>query len=392
MNKKLVSVLALLLAMVLLLSACGSKSASSGNNAKTGELETINVALEFCLSGPAAWVGTLMQAATQVGLSDYEDDFAALGYQINAIYNDHAASNDTAALNFTKDVEMYKCAAVISSFTGPVLTQGAMAAESKVLLLNPGAQGDQLIGLSDYVFTTVPTVNLISSAMADYLYNDVGYRKLACISDSSATSKIQHDDIVAAWQALGGEVVADIEPDASATDFMSYCAQILQAGAEVVLLANADDSLGVRQMQQFMQAGATDELAYINLGTGNRAFAADFKNPSYVSSQKVYSTDEVINKYESEYMVEGYPYENCAIYITNYYNSIMILYQLVKYCHDNNLAVTGENLKVAFETLGTVDIMGGSITLIEGNVVECPVEIYKGISGDVQLVSTYYDD
>lgn len=388
MKKTLISVLALVLAMVMILSACGGAGAGSK---KDSDLENINVALEFCLSGGAAWVGSLMKAATEVALSDYADDFAALGYKINPVYSDHEASNDTAALNFTKDVELSKAVAVISSFTGPVVTQAAMAGDYKTLLLNPGAQGDQVIGLSEYLFTTVPTVSVVANALTDYLYNVEGYRKLALLGDASSTAAAHHDNVKAAWQALGGEIVADVETAADATDFMSVCSQILDAGAEIVLLANSDDSLGIRQMTQFKQMGAPEGLAFINLGTGNRAWAAEFSYPSYVSSQKVYTTDEVIQKYESEFMVEGYPYEKCATYITNYYNSVGILYQLVKYCHDNNMTITGENLKTAFEKLGTVDIMGGSISLIEGNIVECPVEIYKGIADKVDLVSTYYE-
>lgn len=386
MKKRLISCLALVLALAMLLTACGTSAGKS-----SGGLKQINVAFEFALSGPAAWVGSLMKAATQVALDDYKDDLAALGYEINAIYNDHEGSNDTAALNFTKDVELSKAVAVVGSFTGPVVTQAAMASDYKTMLLNPGAQGDQVIGLSEYLFTTVPTVSVVASALADYLYNTEGYRKLALMGDASSTAKAQHDNFRLAWEKLGGEIVADVETAADATDYMSFCSQILDAGAEIVMLCNADDSLGIRQMTQFKQLGAPEDLAFINLGTGNRAWAADFTYPSYVSSQKVYATDEVIQKYESSYMVEGYPYDSGAIYITNYYNAVGILYQLVKYCHDNKQDITGENLKNAFAALGTVDIMGGSISLIEGNIVECPVEIYKGIAGDVQLVSTYYE-
>ena len=93
MKKRLISCLALVLALAMLLTACGTSAGKS-----SGGLKQINVAFEFALSGPAAWVGSLMKAATQVALDDYKDDLAALGYEINAIYNDHEGSNDTAAL------------------------------------------------------------------------------------------------------------------------------------------------------------------------------------------------------------------------------------------------------------------------------------------------------
>ena len=404
-KNKLHIILALILAFAMLCTACGTADDSPKNSDTPGqtapstddktpdsgkELTTVNVAYEFPLTGGAGWVGELMRAGTWVALDDYKDELAEYGVEINAIFNDHQGSNDVAASNFTKNVDLYKTPVVVTSFTGPVMTQGPMAEASKVLAINCGAQADQCIGLSDYLYNIVPAYSTVSKAFADYLYNDLGYTKMAALGDNSSTAAAQHDNFVAAWKALGGEVVADVEVAADASDYMSACAQIIDAGAEFVVLCNTNDGLSARQMTQFLQLGATD-MVFVNSGSGDRAFGKDFEQTTYVASQKVYSHPETIEQYESKYLVTDYPYANGALYVTNGYNATYIIVQLIEYCVDNGMEITGENLREAFNTLGTVNIQGGSVTLIEGNTVETPIEIYRGIAGEVELMKTYFE-
>ena len=392
--KKFTSVLALLLAMTLLLSACGT-SASKPEDKKdeNSNLETINVAFELPLTGGAGgWDGALMRAGIEIGMEMFAKDFEELGYKINPIINDHEGSADTASVNIVKDIEMYKTPLVFGTYTGPLSTMASVCEENKVLLINGRAPGDSLVGLNDWLYNTYPCYNLLCKTMAEYLYNEEGYRKIASIGDSGATSKSQHDSFVAAWKDLGGEIVCDLEVASDATDYLSYCSQVIEAGAECVLLANADDSLSVRQMGQFLQLGA-DKMGYISLGTGDVSFGKDFaSNPCYVSMVRVYATDEVKDNYTNNHKYQSYEYDAASTYVGVFVNAFMMMKQLFKYCNDNKLAITGENLKAAMDALGTFEIMGGSMSMMEGNTVKSPIDIYKGVGADVKVAASYYTD
>ena len=187
--KRTTSVLGLALAAALLLPAC---TGGTGTGVSAGtELpsvdadgnQIINVAYELPLSGGAGgWDGALMSAGIQIGLDRIRDDLAAIGVAVNPIINDHESSSDTASVNVVKDIEMYRCPVIFGTYTGPLATMAPVCAENQVLLINSRAPGDNLVGLSDWLYNTYPSYAACSAAMADCLYNDEGYRSLGILS------------------------------------------------------------------------------------------------------------------------------------------------------------------------------------------------------------------
>ena len=396
--KRTTSVLGLALAAALLLPAC---TGGTGTGVSAGtELpsvdadgnQIINVAYELPLSGGAGgWDGALMSAGIQIGLDRIRDDLAAIGVAVNPIINDHESSSDTASVNVVKDIEMYRCPVIFGTYTGPLATMAPVCAENQVLLINSRAPGDNLVGLSDWLYNTYPSYAACSAAMADCLYNDEGYRSLGIISDAGSTSKSQLDSFLAAWTAVGGTVAADVEVAADATDYLSVCAQIVQSGAEVVLMANGDDSLTRRVITQFIQLGA-GEMGYICLASGDTGYGAEFQVPCYTSQVRVYSDQEIIDTYCSDYAYQDYEWEAASTYVGTMVNGALLLKQAIGYCHANGLDYTGANLKQALDTIGTFEIMGGTITFLEGHTVESPIDIYRGVGSDIQVIRSYYEE
>ena len=394
MKKKLTSVLAIVMSMLLLLSACGTTASTptKAPDAPGANLETINVAFELPLTGASGgWDGALMRAGIEIGQKMYADEFAALGVEVKPIINDHECSSDTASVNIVKDIEMHKTPLVFGTYTGPLSTMASVCEENKVLLINGRAPGDSLVGLNDWLYNTYPCYKMCCEVMADFLYKQEGYRKVACIGDSGATSKSQHDSFVAAWEKLGGEVVCDLEVESTTTDYLSYCAQIIDSGAEVVLLCCADESLMHRLIIQFRQLGG-DKLGFINLGGGDVTYGLEFPtNPCYTSLVRIYSTDEVINEYLTNHKYQDFDFDAASTYVGVFVNAFMMMEQMFAYCRENNLPITGENLKAAVDAMGTFEIMGGSMSFVEGNTVEAPIDIYKGLGENVSVAASYYE-
>ena len=394
--KRRTSVLGIALAAALLLSGCGdttpveeSTAVPSGVDADGNQI--INIAFELPLSGGAGgWDGALMNIGVQIGMDYIREDLAEIGVAINPVINDHESSNDTASVNVVRDIEMYNCPVIFGTYTGPLTTMAPVCEENEVVLINNRASGDNLVGLNDWLYNFYPSYSLCSQALSDYLYHEEGYRKLAILSDSGSTSKSQHDAFLAAWTDLGGEVTADVEVASDAADYLSVCAQIVQSKAEVVLMANGDDSMTRRVITQFIQLGAGD-LGYICLASGDVAYGAEFSSPCFTSQVRVYAEQEIIDTYLNEYQYQDYTWEAASTYVGTMVNSAMILKQALYYCHDNGLDYTGANIKTALDTIGVFDVMGGTITLVDGHTVEAPIDIYRGVGSDIQLVASYYD-
>lgn len=394
--KKAISLLALALAAVLLLAGCSDTPPAEETVAVPSGLDAdgnqiINIAFELPLSGGAGgWDGALMNIGVQIGMDYIKEDLADIGIAINPVINDHESSNDTASVNVVRDIELYRCPVIFGTYTGPLTTMAPVCEENEVVLINNRASGDNLVGLNDWLYNFYPSYSLCSQALSEYLYQEEGYRKLAILSDSGSTSKSQHDAFLAAWTALGGEVTADVEVDSDAVDYLSVCAQIIHSDTEIVLMANGDDSMTRRVITQFIQLGGS-KLGFICLASGDVAYGSAFSNPCYTSQVRVYAEPEIIDTYLEEYLYQNYTWEAASTYVGTMVNSALILKQALYYCHDNGLDYTGANIKAALDAIGVFEVMGGTITLVEGHTVEAPIDIYRGVGSEIQLVASYYD-
>ena len=145
--KKFFAILLCLILSCSVLAGCGDAAGDTEEPDDSG-LPTINIALEAPLSGAGSWSGKAMNAGCMIALENMADQFAALGYQIKLVVNDHQASSDVAATDITKDIEFYHTPLVIGTYTGPLVTMSSVAAENQVVILNPLAMGEQLVGLA----------------------------------------------------------------------------------------------------------------------------------------------------------------------------------------------------------------------------------------------------
>lgn len=394
--KKIVALGAVATLCFACLAGCGDSDKDNLTNSDPGTsvdgLETVNIALEIPLSGSGSWAGKAMLAGAQIALSNMEEDFAELGVHINLVANDHQTSNDVAATDITKDIELYNCPVVFGSYTGPITSMIPSAEESKVLILNPAAMGDQLVGLSEWLYNLCPSYSMTCDAMAEYLYNEQELRNVVLLGDDTSTSLAQRDNFVKKWESLGGTILLNVECESETTDFLSVCSQIKNAEPECILMCSSDEDMQQRQMLQFHQLGINNSVKFAMVGMGDKAFARDFDYESYAVDVRVFCPDEVIDLYNNEYMVDNMEFSKVAFYVSNFGNAMKVVYQTMEYCVDNNLEINGENMKTALDTVGTIDTYGGEMALTEGNNVTSPVDIYRVIRGEAKQVSSYYDD
>ena len=164
-GKKIFAVLLCLSLSCAMLAGCGDGAVNNGDTPDDSGLPTINIALEAPLSGAGSWSGKAMNAGCMIALENMADQFAALGYQIKLVVNDHQASSDVAATDITKDIEFYHTPLVIGTYTGPLVTMSSVAAENQVVILNPLAMGEQLVGLSDWLYNICPSYAATCEAM-----------------------------------------------------------------------------------------------------------------------------------------------------------------------------------------------------------------------------------
>lgn len=391
MKKSVTRWLSLLLCMILcgaLLTGCGG----SGTPDVDDGLTTIHIALEAPLSGSGSWSGKAMSAGCHIALESLNEKFAALGYRVELVVNDHQASSDVAATDITKDIELYHTPLVIGTYTGPLVTMSAVAEDNHVVLINPLAMGEQLVGLSDWLYNTCPSYLATCQAMAQYLYEEQGLREVVLLGDNSSTSLAQRQVFADCWQQLGGQILSDVECETGTTDFLSVCAQIMKKNPQCIIMCSADEDMQQREMLQFSQMGLPADVAFAMVGPGNKNFAADFDYDSYAVDIRAEVPDWVLDRYNEAYVVEGMEFNSIRYTIANFGNAMLMVYQCVEWCAQNELEITGANLKQALDTLDSFQTYGGSFSFLEGNTVSTPIDIYHVVRGEAAMVGSYFDN
>lgn len=390
-EKLLVIVLCLTLA-AMTLSGCGEASGGEPGGKDDSGLTTVNVALEAPLSGPGSWSGKAMSAGCTIALENMEEQFAALGYKINLVVNDHQASSDVAATDITKDIELYRTPLVIGTYTGPLVTMSSVAEDNEVVLLNPLAMGEQLVGLNDWLYNICPSYSVTCEAMARYLYSERGIRDVVLFGDNSSTSLAQREAFIEIWEALGGTVLSDVECETGTTDFLSVCAQIIRENPQCVIMCSADEDMQQREILQFSQLGLSGDVSFAMVGPGNKNFAADFDYVSYAVDVRAEVPQAVIDRYNEAYVVDGMEFNSLRYTIANFGNAVNVLYQCMEYCSENGLEITGANLKTALDAIESFETYDGTFSFIEGNTVRTPIDIYQVVRGEAELVGSYFDE
>lgn len=115
-----------------------------------------------CITGPAAWIHDLWAPAAEIAVEEINGAGGIFGKPMEIIWEDHKSGDPKAAVSgMIKLADMDKTPFVIVTFTPPNVACQPIAAEKKILQVNIGAWGPQLIG-KPYLFNS----RLVASILA----------------------------------------------------------------------------------------------------------------------------------------------------------------------------------------------------------------------------------
>lgn len=213
--KKIIALL-LALVMVFALAACGSKADTSP--IKIGHL---------CdLTGVESMTGQQAQEAMDTAVK-YVGEICGRAIEV---YHQDTKSDASAAVDAARTlVETYD----VDVIFGPSLIghKGAIAnwakeAEVPVIYYNPTPE--MMIKGNEWVIGTAGANPQMPTAIADYVYNELGWRKVVTLTKDDTGGKSYMDPFVANFTAMGGEVLAQAwAPSADNTDYASYLTQLV---------------------------------------------------------------------------------------------------------------------------------------------------------------------
>lgn len=219
--KKAIALL-LALVMVFALAACGNKAEDLGP-IKIGHL---------CdLTGVEAMTGKEAKEAMD-NAAKYIGEIC--GRPIEVIHQD-TKSDTSAAVDAARIlVETYD----VDVIFGPSLIghKGAIAnwakeAEVPVIYYNPTPE--MMIKGNEWVIGTAGANPQMPTVIADYVYNELGWRKVVTLTKDDTGGQSYMNPFVANFTALGGEVLAQAwAPSSDNTDYASYLTQLVPYAEE----------------------------------------------------------------------------------------------------------------------------------------------------------------
>ena len=265
--KKIIALL-LALVMVFALVACGAKEPVA-NEEKTPAVENtpaneavgdINTEVEPTdpeivvdyenpivighladLTGNEASTGTLAETAVQFAANLINAQGGIAGRAVKIETLDTASSASNAAIGVQTLVEEKGAVAIIGpTQIGHKQAVAPVAADYGVPVMCYNGTPAFLAKKNEYFMSSGGGTAQMPTAMADYLYNELGYRTIICISQQGTAGKNYVGPLITNFEAMGGKVVGYsneeakyIEVPADATDIESYLMNLPEADALV---------------------------------------------------------------------------------------------------------------------------------------------------------------
>ena len=349
-------VLALVLAVLMIVSMCACSSAK-----KEATVETIKIGLAFPMSGTAAMAGKYSTHGADV-LKEELGGKITVGnkeYPVEFVTMDTEGSEEKTTNVYQKLIEEEKVIAIVGPDSSKCMLAAApIAQNAKCPAITTFGTNTAVTKVGNYIFRACFIDPFQGSVAAAYC-DQQGY-KTACImfNNADAYAVGLKDAFV---ENFKGEVLA-IE-EYSGSDVKDYNVQLTKLAAQnpdVLLLPNLNVELGL-QIQQARTAGLNCPII-----CGDSADTPDVANVAgpaiegvaYVSAFSAESTDEAAKKFVDAY-VKLYPDElpNSNAELT-YETAKMVVWAI-----QNAKTLDRDGVRDALDTIDGLELPSGKITM-----------------------------
>lgn len=254
--------------------------------------DTIKIGYEAWASGPDAYFGMVAIAALEDYIEEINAKGGLLGKQVELVWYDISKDFSESVNATNKLINMDHVTAIIGPDGSPfAITLGDIVKEAKVPLLpNCGAVNvtvDDNGETKPYVFRVAPVSTLQYETLAHYVYDVMGVRRVACISETTNISSVEAVQFFnECFKSLGGEIVAEESYMLNDNEFRAQITSIVQHDPEYI----------------FMPAAAYKEVCNFAIQLSDMGYADKIK---ILGSDAWYNTDALA--------VAGKELEGCIV-------------------------------------------------------------------------------
>ena len=227
-------VVALLIAVSMILSACGG--AAGGN---------IKIAILAPLSGSVATFGQSTKEGAQMAIDEWNAKGGVLGRQITTVVEDSQCKPDPAVNAANKVIDQDKVKFIIgevcSSASIPV---SKIATAKKVLQISPTSTNDALTVGSDgkaipYIFRACYNDSFQGQVIANFALKNLNFKSAFVLSDQTNPYTVGlANSFEKQFTANGGKIVGKENYTGTDTDFSAILAKVAAAKPDMIFLGD----------------------------------------------------------------------------------------------------------------------------------------------------------
>jgi branched-chain amino acid transport system substrate-binding protein len=236
-----------LIALTLACTPQASQTASPAAPAPAGgsrDPDVYKIGASFPMTGPGATFGTFFSQGSLLALEEINAAGGVKGKKLELVIEDNKVDPATGVAIYRKLVEVDKVPIVLITFTNVGLAQLPIADETRTVAFTAAMITPGLSEKSEWVFRNTVGADLESQAMAKYIYNERGLRRIAIIFQNQDAALAGAQEFKKAFEQLGGRVVAEESYDIGAVDLRPQLLKVRSANPEGIYNVGRDASMG----------------------------------------------------------------------------------------------------------------------------------------------------
>ncbi len=260
-------------------------------------VEDIKMGAILNMTGTFADQGQNSQRGIDMAIGEINAAGGVLGKKITLDLQDNGGDNPKGALDALYNLTQKETFLII----GPNLTPSAnvvapVVEKSNAVMIAPSVGSEKFAELSPRTFNVFPANKFDSFALAEYLYNVKGFKKIAIFGSRQEWEQDQANFVKQKFEELGGTVTSIQLPTVDNLDLKAESLKIKSSNPEAVVFTNYGETgvaakrlreVGVKTpfysvllfgTQIAAADGALEDTVFITTDTVDESFNTKFKN------------------------------------------------------------------------------------------------------------------
>lgn len=259
MKQPRISLLAIAVAGMTLLSACSGSGGSGG--ADQAAAATIKIGEFASLTGKEATFGVSSHEGTVLAVDEVNAAGGVLGKQLELIYEDNRSTPGESATIAKKLITRDKVVAILGEVaSGRSLEVAPIAQQYKIPMISPSSTNPDVTAVGDYIFRVCFTDPFQGKLLAEFASRTLKSKKLAILSDVAAPYSVGLARFVKEpFVASGGQIVSEEKYTGGDKDFKAQLTRIKGTNPDAILVPGYYNDVGL-VVAQARQLGITAPL------------------------------------------------------------------------------------------------------------------------------------